>query len=139
MTARRPVFRRAVFRRLVFAALGYAAACATVSALYILLSGARHDGVQDIARTFLTGILITGMTAFPGYAALRLALWATASGQLWRFALAGGANGLIALSIFSGRPVWDSWFVGMGLAAGTVYGLVERRAGGWAGAGTGQG
>ena len=135
MTGPRTDFRWTLLRWLVFALLGYAAACATVSVLYLLLSNAVHDGWADVGRSFLAGCVITAMTAFPGYAGLRAALWGTGSRQMWRFAAAGGANGLIALAIFQGRLELEPWFVGMGLAAGAVYWWFERRA--WTATGRG--
>ncbi|MFN0115519.1 MAG: hypothetical protein ACKVPY_12665 [Paracoccaceae bacterium] len=112
-----------LFRSACVLVFAYAAACASVSAMYLGFTGA---GLGGLARAFVTGTLIAAATALPGYVVLRLSLYATGSRQLWRFALAGALNGLIALGIFAARPVFDWYFVGMGLVAGSVYWWVER-------------
>ena len=116
---------RGVPWRIAAVVLAYAAACAAVSGQYFLVAGAAWGGGHATLRSLFSGFVITAMTALPGFAVLRAALWRTGSRALWRFALAGGINGVVALSILARGPVWDLWFLGMGLVAGAVYWWVE--------------
>jgi hypothetical protein len=108
----------------------YLAACVVVVLLFAGLSSGVF-GLQGL----IAGLVLALFFSLPGFVGLRLGLWAADLGAAWpvggaAFALAGAANGILALSLAFGRPMAEAGFAGIGLAAGAAYWLVERRVAG---------
>lgn len=75
----------------------------------------------------INGMALTSAMSLPGFVLLRAALWWGGAVSPVPFVVAGAGNGIVALSLFFGRPTWDAGFLAMGLAAGLVYWGAERR------------
>lgn len=108
--------------RLIAAILAaYAVGCTVVVVIWHVTN--RHPFTVSVLAADMS---ITAIYSAPGFVMLRLLLWAARQRNPVVFALAGAINGLLALALCIREIGFDPYFAMMGLAAGTVYWLVER-------------
>lgn len=101
--------------------IAYALACAAVVVMYQIAAG--NPFTPEVVAS---GMALTLAMSLPGFVVLRLGLWAAGVSALPAFAVAGGINSAVALTLFFRRPTADLGFVAMGLVAGAVYLVAEK-------------
>lgn len=109
-------------RSLAAVLFGYLLASVTVVLIYQTATGGPFTHAA-----LLSGLALTAAMALPGFVVLRGLMWGFRVEHLVCFGSAGALNGEVSLSLFFQRPMFDLYFGAMGLVAGMIYWLVERR------------